>query len=45
MNENFTDECFVKQSKIVCTDGEGNNRCSEEDCRQVLLSAVGTLKL
>ncbi|XP_071131664.1 uncharacterized protein [Mytilus edulis] len=43
MNENFTDEWFVKQSKILCTNGDGNNRCSEEDCRQVLLSAVGSV--
>lgn len=44
MNKTLTDECLVKQSKLICTDVEGNNKCKEKQCREVL-SVIGQLKL
>ncbi|XP_052068264.1 uncharacterized protein LOC127707660 isoform X10 [Mytilus californianus] len=44
MNKILTDEWLVKQSKLLCADGEGNNSCKKEDCRKVLSSTIESVR-
>ncbi|XP_052068274.1 uncharacterized protein LOC127707662 [Mytilus californianus] len=44
MNKTLTDGCLVKQSKLLCTDGDGNNKCKKKECRQVLSFAKESVR-